>query len=114
MEKNKISKIVVLIIVSIIILLFGIFARKLSFATGLVIGLLLGVFNTRLFIYTTFRGLQYETRGKMRRYYFLTNLVKYTLIVLFIYLIVATKKISLVGIISGLILSVFFILFRIY
>ncbi len=114
MEKKKIVKITAISAVSGSALLFGILTGKLFFTSGLVIGLLLGVFNTRLFIYTTFRGLQYDTRGKMRRYYFLTNLAKYAVIVLFIYLIVATKKISLVGIIVGLILSVVFLLSGIY
>ncbi|HCJ66396.1 MAG TPA: hypothetical protein DHV62_03490 [Elusimicrobia bacterium] len=114
MEKNKIVKITIITVVSVVILLLGMLTGKLFFTSGLVIGLLLGVFNMRLFIYTTFRGLQYETRGKMRRYYFLTNLAKYAVIVLFIYLIVATKKISLVGIIFGLILSVFLLLSGIY
>lgn len=114
MSEKKVSRKLIIAGVSIVILLLGILSRRTSLALGTIIGLMLGLFNLRLLIRTTFRGLEFETRSKAIRYYFRTNLLKYGGIVLVICLVILSKKISLYGLISGLVLSVFFILAGIY
>lgn len=114
MDKKKIIKKLIVAGVCIIIFLLGIFSQRISLSLGIIIGLWLGLVNSRLIIRTTFRGLELETRKKVRWYYFRTNLLKYSIVILFIYLIIITKKISLYGLLFGLLLSIFFILAGIY
>jgi len=114
MVKNRILKRVIISVVCIGIYFWGISTGKSPLALGIIIGLLVSLLNFRLIVRSTIRGLEFDTRKKMRRYYFLTNLLRYSLIVLFIYLIVVTKKISLLGIILGLLLGILFILSGVY
>lgn len=112
-EKRTVKKLIIAGI-SIIILILGILTQEVFLALGVVIGFLISLINFRLIVRTTIRGIEFDTRKKMRRYYFLTNLLRYSLIVLLIYLIIVTKKISLLGIILGLLLGILFILSGIY
>lgn len=114
MVKNKIVKRVIFSLVCVVIFVWGISTGKSPLALGVVIGFLISLINFRLIVRATIRGIEFDTRKKMRRYYFLTNLLRYSLIVLFIYLIIVTKKISLLGIILGLLLGILFILSGIY
>lgn len=108
--KKKITNWLIPIGISILIFLFGIFKQRISLSLGIIIGLWLGLVNSHLSLRTTFRGLEFETRSKAQRYYFFTNLLKYSLIVLIVYLIMISKKISVYGLLFGLILSILFIL----
>lgn len=112
--KKKITNWLIPIGISILIFLLGIFSQRISLSLGIIIGLWLGLVNSRLSLRTTFRGLEFETRRKVWWYYFRTNLLKYSIVILFIYLIIITKKISLYGLLFGLLLSIFFILSGIY
>jgi len=114
MEKKKVINWLIIAGTSILIFLLGVLKEKIPLSLGIIIGLLVGLVNFHLIIRTTLCGLNYPTRAKARRYYFLANLAKYSLIILFIYLIIVSKKVSLLGIVFGLLFSIFFIFMGIY
>ncbi len=114
MVKNKIVRIVITYTIMVVILIGGLTTQRIPLALGIVIGMLVILVNYRLLIRDTLRGLRFDTRKKMLRYYFLSNLLRYSGVVFLLYLIYLTKKINFLGIILGLAIGILLILLRIY